>query len=150
MLRWFGKPIGQCVGRNVTNRVRLVQRCASLCTYTRFDSLADPSYVRQLLVLTYPMIGNYGVPDHTALDEHGISKHFESDKIHVAALIVDELCSNYSHWNAVQSLSEWMNQQGVPGISGVDTRALTKKLRTSGSMAAKIVIDVSLCSDMAR
>lgn len=105
------------------------------------ESLTDPSYTGQLLCLTFPMIGNYGVPDETTIDEHGLPKFFESDKVHPAALIVQELSPMYSHWNASTSLSAYLDKHGVPGIFGVDTRALTKLLRKTGSMMAKLVVD---------
>jgi carbamoyl-phosphate synthase/aspartate carbamoyltransferase len=102
------------------------------------DALTDPSYRGQILVLTYPLIGNYGVPSFEDRDKHGIPLHFESDKIHVAGLIVSEYSQQYSHWNAVMSLSEWLVQQGVPAIYGVDTRMLTKRIRDSGAMLGKL------------
>eukprot|EP00039_Didymoeca_costata_P010749 m.145536 g.145536 ORF g.145536 m.145536 type:complete len:2190 (+) comp14948_c0_seq1:133-6702(+) len=105
------------------------------------ESLTDPSYTGQLLCLTFPLVGNYGVPDESLLDEHGIPKFFESDKIHPAALIVSYLTESFSHWNAVTSLSDYLAKHGVPGITDIDTRALTKKLRVDGSMKGKIVIE---------
>ena len=100
------------------------------------EILTDPSYHGQILTLTYPLIGNYGVP----LDEKQdiLSKYFESSKIQVQALIISDYSSNYSHWNAKMSLSEWMKQNYVPGIYGIDTRKLTKKLRQKGTMPGKI------------
>ena len=103
------------------------------------ESLTDPSYRGQILVLTYPLIGNYGVPDDEK--EDGISKHFESDKIQVQGLIVADYSETYSHWNAKKSLSEWLSEHNVPGIYGIDTRELTKKLRERGTMLGKIVYD---------
>ncbi|MDO8481215.1 MAG: glutamine-hydrolyzing carbamoyl-phosphate synthase small subunit [Nanoarchaeota archaeon] len=100
------------------------------------ESLTDPSYAGQILVLTYPLVGNYGVPPHDV--ENGLLKFFESSKIHIKGLIVADYSREYSHWNAKSSLSEWMAQEGIPGISGIDTRALTKKLRTHGTMLGKI------------
>jgi carbamoyl-phosphate synthase small subunit len=101
------------------------------------ESLTDPSYRGQILVLTYPLIGNYGVPGEE--NEDGLLKYFESDKIQVQGLIVVNCSETYSHWNAKKSLSEWLNEQNVPGIQGIDTRALTKKLREHGTMLGKIV-----------
>jgi len=89
------------------------------------ESLSDPSYAGQILVLSYPLVGNYGVPDR---------KHFESAKIHAAGLVVAEYSENYSHADARESLSEWLRRSKVPAITGVDTRALTKKLREHGVM----------------
>jgi carbamoyl-phosphate synthase small subunit len=101
------------------------------------ESLTDPSYKGQILVETYPIIGNYGVPSEEA--ENGMPKYFESDHIHISALAVADYTDKYSHWNAVKSLGEWMNENKIPGISGVDTRALTKHLREKGTMLGKIV-----------
>lgn len=101
------------------------------------ESLTDPSYRGQILVLTYPLIGNYGVPP--AEKEDGLLKFFESEQIHIQGLIVSDYSNYYSHWNAETSLSDWMKKHGIPGIFGVDTRELTKKLRTKGTMLGKIV-----------
>ncbi len=103
------------------------------------QSLTDPSYRGQILVLTYPLIGNYGVPGYER--DNGLLKYFESDKIHVQGLIVTEHSAAYSHWNAKKSLSEWLAECSIPGISGIDTRRLTKKLREKGTMLGKIVYD---------
>jgi carbamoyl-phosphate synthase small subunit len=106
------------------------------------ETLTDPSYAGQILTLTYPLIGNYGVPDTEAKDESGIPKHFESNKIQVRGLVVHELSEIASHWNLKMTLDEWMYNEGIPGISDVDTRALTKKLRAGGvTMAALAVSD---------
>jgi carbamoyl-phosphate synthase (ammonia) len=102
------------------------------------ESLTDPSYRGQLLTLTYPMVGNYGVPDVTAKGSYGLLSSFESDRIHPAALIVQDYSHSYSHWDAKKSLSEWLVEEGVPGIEGIDTRMLTKKIRDSGAMLAKL------------
>ncbi|XP_071808094.1 multifunctional protein CAD-like [Asterias amurensis] len=104
------------------------------------ESLTDPSYRSQILVLTYPLIGNYGVPPDDR-DENGLPKWFESEKVHVSALIVGELSEKYSHWAATRSLSDWLKESQVPGISGIDTRALTKKIRESGTMKGKIIVE---------
>lgn len=102
------------------------------------ESLTDPSYKGQILVSTYPLIGNYGVPSDEK-DEWKIKKNFESDHIQVQAFIVSEYSDNYHHWQAKQSLGDWMKKQGIPGITGIDTRALTQKLREHGVMLGKIV-----------
>ncbi|KAJ8033298.1 CAD protein [Holothuria leucospilota] len=107
------------------------------------ESLTDPSYKRQLLVLTYPLIGNYGVPAGER-DQFSILKWFESEKIHVAALIVGELSEEHSHWAAVKSLSDWLKENNIPAIQGIDTRALTKKIREHGTMMAKVCVSVVL------
>ena len=102
------------------------------------EALTDPSYHGQILVLTYPLIGNYGVPDDEK--EGNILKNFESDKIQIQGLIVSNYIDEYSHWNAKKSLSEWMKENDIPGLHGIDTRALTKKLREKGTMTGKIII----------
>ena len=101
------------------------------------ESLTDPSYHGQILVLTYPLIGNYGVPGYET--EENLLKYFESDKIQVQGLIISNYSENYSHWNAKKSLSDWLKEYKIPGIYGIDTRALTQKLRHKGTMLGKIV-----------
>ena len=81
------------------------------------ESLTDPSYKSQILTLTYPLIGNYGVPDGKK-DSHGLTAELESDKIWASALIVGDYVEEYSHWNAKKSLSQWLKEEGIPGISG--------------------------------
>ncbi len=103
------------------------------------ESLTDPSYKGQILVLTYPLIGNYGVPDEK-VEEH-LYKHFESDRLHISGLIVSDYSEEYSHWNANKSLGDWLHQHEVPGIYGIDTRYLTKILREKGTMLGKIIQD---------
>jgi carbamoyl-phosphate synthase small subunit len=102
------------------------------------EALTDPSYRGQILVLTYPLAGNYGVPGYE-LDEFGLRKHFESDSLHLSGLVVSEACSACSHHSATMSLSRWLEAEGVPGIEAVDTRAITRRLRGSGVMPGKIV-----------
>jgi len=104
------------------------------------ETLTDPSYSGQILTLTYPLIGNYGVPDPSIKDSDGISKYFESDRIQIRGLVVHDLSMLASHWNLSMTLDEWLNKENVPGISGIDTRALTKKLRTGGVMMAALVV----------
>lgn len=103
------------------------------------ESLTDPSYTGQILVSTYPMIGNYGVPVNRM--ENGVHAHYESDKLHITALIISDYSFEYSHWNAEKSLSAWLKEWDVPGVFGIDTRALTKILREKGSMLGKIEFD---------
>src|SRR3989338_412529 len=103
------------------------------------ESLTDPSYKGQILVLTYPLIGNYGVPGKEA--EHGLLKNFESSKIQATALIVSDYSFEYSHWNAKKSLADWLKEENTPAIYGLDTRKLTKTLREKGAMLGKIVFD---------
>ncbi|XP_023285846.1 CAD protein [Seriola lalandi dorsalis] len=104
------------------------------------EALTDPSYRCQLLTLTYPLVGNYGVPEEEE-GEFGLSKWFESSKIHAAALIIGELSENPSHWSSVKSLDQWLKEQGIPGLQGIDTRRLTKKIREKGTMLGKLVVD---------
>lgn len=104
------------------------------------ESLTDPSYAGQLLTLTYPLIGNYGVPPFT-FESNGLPSFMESDKIYASALIVSDYSEEYSHWNAKESLSEWLKREKVPGITGIDTRSLTKILRQHGVMMGKIIFD---------
>ncbi|XP_067677512.1 multifunctional protein CAD-like [Haliotis asinina] len=104
------------------------------------ESLTDPSYRKQILVLTYPLIGNYGIADEET-DEFGLKKWFESSEIHVAALIIGDLTEKRSHWAAVKSLATWLEEQHIPAIWGIDTRDLTKKIREKGTMLGKVVVD---------
>jgi len=103
------------------------------------ESLTDPSYKGQILALTYPLIGNYGVPGNEEND--GMARFFESYALHISGLIISDYSLEYSHWNAKKSLSEWLAEYEVPGIYGIDTRALTKILREKGTMLGKIVVD---------
>ncbi|WP_319229995.1 glutamine-hydrolyzing carbamoyl-phosphate synthase small subunit [Draconibacterium orientale] len=100
------------------------------------ESLTDPSYTGQILVSTYPMIGNYGVPFNRK--ENGIHKYYESHKLHISGLIISDYSFEFSHWNAEKSLSDWLKEYEVPGLFDIDTRALTKILREKGSMLGKI------------
>lgn len=101
------------------------------------ESLTDPSYKGQILVLTYPLIGNYGVPN--LITENGLLKYFESDKIHITGLVINYYSGEYSHWNAVKSLGSWLQEHNIPAIYNVDTRLLTKKIREKGSILGKLV-----------
>ena len=104
------------------------------------ESLTDPSYAGQILTFTFPLVGNYGVPPFT-LEANKLPSFMESDKIYVAAMICADYSEEYSHWNAVESLSDWLKREHVPGITGVDTRELTKVLREHGVMMGKILFD---------
>jgi carbamoyl-phosphate synthase small subunit len=104
------------------------------------ETLTDPSYRCQILALTYPLIGNYGVPPYSE-DKYGLPVGFESSKIQIAGLVVSEYSLSYSHFDAEQSLGDWMEKSNVAGISGIDTRALTRRLRDKGSMLGKIVFE---------
>jgi carbamoyl-phosphate synthase small subunit len=103
------------------------------------ESLTDPSYRGQILVFTQPLIGNYGVPP-SARDESGLLKYFESPNIQAVGVVVADFAERYSHWTAVESLSEWCAREGVPAISGVDTRAIVTYLREQGSSLARITV----------
>ena len=103
------------------------------------ETMTDPSYRGQILVCTYPLIGNYGIPSKEK--EDGLFKNFESDNIHCRALIVTDYSFEYSHWSAERSLSNWMIEEKIPGIYGIDTRMVTRKLRDKGTMLGKIVVD---------
>ncbi len=101
------------------------------------ESLTDPSYKGQILVLTYPLIGNYGVPEEVV--ENKLMKYFESDRLHISGLVVSDYSEKYSHWSAKRSLGDWLKSHDVPGIYGVDTRNLTKILREKGTMLGRII-----------
>jgi carbamoyl-phosphate synthase (ammonia) len=108
------------------------------------ESLTDPSFTGQFINMTYPMIGNYGVPgstDMARLDEHGLTERMESDRIHAAGMIMQDYSCHSSHWESERTLSQWLKAEGIPAISGVDTRAITKKLRGEGSMLGKIEVE---------
>jgi len=95
------------------------------------ESLTDPSYHGQVLMFTYPMIGNYGVnPDD-----------WESDRVWPRAVVVREWCREPSHRKSTMTVDQWLKEQGVPGISGVDTRALTLKVREKGCLRAFVTDD---------
>jgi carbamoyl-phosphate synthase small subunit len=103
------------------------------------ESLTDPSYKGQILTLTYPIIGNYGVPGKDM--ENDMFRFFESYAMHISGLIISDYTEEYSHWNAEKSLGEWLREYSVPGIYGIDTRELTKILREEGTMLGKIVLN---------
>lgn len=109
------------------------------------ESMTDPSYEGQILVFTYPMIGNYGVAAEKKA--RGVSAVFESSRIHTTAIIVSEYSENFSHFEAKKSLGKWMKENGVPGITGIDTRALTKHLREKGTMLGKVGTGVAIDGD---
>lgn len=104
------------------------------------ESLTDPSYAGQLMTLTFPLVGNYGVPPFT-FEENGLPTFMESEKIHVRAIIVSDYSREFSHWNGVETLADWLKREKVPGITGIDTRQLTKVLREHGVMMGKILFD---------
>lgn len=102
------------------------------------ESLTDPSYAGQLMTLTYPLVGNYGVPPFT-IEQNGLPTFMESDRIYASAIIVADYSEQYSHWNAKESLADWLKREQVPGVTGIDTRQLTKVLREHGVMMGKLV-----------
>lgn len=104
------------------------------------ESLTDPSYAGQILTFTYPLIGNYGVPPFT-FEKSGLPTFMESDKIYVAAMICSDYSEEFSHWNGIETLADWLKREHIPGITGIDTRQLTKVLREHGVMMGKIVFD---------
>lgn len=101
------------------------------------ETFTDPSYRGEIIVLTYPLIGNYGIPNIKV--EHHLAQGAESPRAHLSGLVVSDYTEEYSHWNAQLSLGDWLKQQQVPAISGIDTRALTKRLRERGTMIGRIV-----------
>ncbi|WP_185850757.1 glutamine-hydrolyzing carbamoyl-phosphate synthase small subunit [Blattabacterium cuenoti] len=125
----FGAPISSS-GEVVFN--------TAMVGYT--ESLTDPSYNGQILTYTYPIIGNYGIPH--PYKENDIHKFYESDRIQVSGIIISYYCNRPSHWNMHISLSDWLKNYGVPGVYGVDTRFIAKKLRVNGgSLLGKILIE---------
>ncbi|HEV2165944.1 MAG TPA: glutamine-hydrolyzing carbamoyl-phosphate synthase small subunit [Thermoplasmata archaeon] len=131
--RGFGAP---------TSRVGEVVFNTGMTGYP--ESLTDPSYRGQILTFTFPLLGNYGVPDPTARDPHGLPQFLESDEVQVRGVVVRDL-TRASHWQSQRSFSQWLADSGVPGISGVDTRRLTEHLRSRGVLRG--VLDVSPSAD---
>lgn len=117
------------------------------------ESLTDPSYEGQILVTTYPLLGNYGVPKRQSSEktdipecpgasaENKLDPHFESSRIHCSGIICQDYSWKASHYLSGRTLSDWLIDEGIPGIYGIDTRALTKLLREKGSMLGRIVIE---------
>ncbi len=97
------------------------------------ELLTDPSYHEQIVVMTYPILGSYGVPSYSLCDEHGLPLHYESDSIKVKGYAIHSL-SKPSHWSSDRGLEDWLQQEKVPGIQGIDTRAVTRRIRTKGTM----------------
>jgi carbamoyl-phosphate synthase small subunit len=104
------------------------------------ETLTDPSFRGQVVVFTYPLIGNYGVPEES-LNRWGFSEHLESEEVQVRAVVTAQASETFSHFAAAKSLDQWLKEQKIPGITGIDTRALTKKLREHGVMLGRIVQD---------
>lgn len=103
------------------------------------ETLTDPSYNSQILTLTYPLIGNYGVAEYKLQDN--LNQSFESNQIQISGLIVSDYSQQFNHYQAKQSLGDWLNENEIPALYGIDTRALTKKLREKGTMLGKIQFD---------
>eukprot|EP00756_Hemistasia_phaeocysticola_P015678 Hpha_TRINITY_DN15426_c3_g2::TRINITY_DN15426_c3_g2_i1::g.176574::m.176574 len=103
------------------------------------ESLSDPSYRGQILVITYPLVGNYGVPCRDTKDELGLPKFFESSRVQVSAVIISDYSYVHSHFRSRSNLSDWLKEHNIPGIYNVDTRMLTKKLRMNGSVLGRVV-----------
>lgn len=122
---FFGKGFG--ASRKTSGEVVF---STSMVGYS--EALTDPSYKGQILTLTYPLMGNYGIPPPVL--EMGVPKYFESDNIKVSGLVIHELCDKPYHWASIKTLDEWLRDENIPGICGIDTRKLTKKLRAKGVM----------------
>jgi len=106
------------------------------------ESVTDPSYRGQILVITFPLVGNYGVPSRETVDEllGDLPAHFESSQIHIAGLVAASYSGeDYSHYLATSSLGTWLKEQGIPAMYGVDTRGLTKRIREKGSMLGRML-----------
>lgn len=110
------------------------------------EALTDPSYRGQILVLTYPLIGNYGVPGYEK-DNYDLYQRFESEEIQVKGLIVSDYSFKHNHWNSEKSLREWLQNENTPALFGIDTRALTKKIREEGTMLGRIETGKSISSE---
>lgn len=117
----------------------------SITSYT--ESMTDPSYRGQILVFTTPLIGNYGVPSNvTPVDAQDVGVVLESQKIQCAAVVVSDVAEKFSHYLATESLASWCQRHDVPGITGVDTRAITRLLRDQGTTLGRLTVgsDASL------
>ena len=108
------------------------------------ESLTDPSYAGQLMTLTYPLVGNYGVPPFS-FEKNALPSFMESDRIYASAIIVADYSEQYSHWNAKESLADWLKREHVPGVTGIDTRQLTKLLREHGVMMGRLIFEGTDC-----
>src|SRR5215207_4373076 len=114
------------------------------------ETLTDPSYRGQIVCITYPLIGNYGVPSKKIQDIHGLPKYFESDKIQVRGLLIHNLSSVASHWTCIKTLDQWLYEERIPGIYGIDTRDLTKKLRVRGVMMGAMSVSENRVAEESR
>jgi len=114
------------------------------------ETLTDPSYRGQILCMTYPLIGNYGVPSNKLQDPYGLPKYFESDQIQIKGLLIHNLSIIASHWTCIKTLDQWLYEERIPGIYGIDTRELTKKLRVRGVMAGAMSVSSNLVAEKSR
>ena len=114
------------------------------------ETLTDPSYRGQILCITYPLIGNYGVPSNKLQDPYGLPKYFESDQIQIKGLLIHNLSIIASHWTCIKTLDQWLYEERIPGIYGIDTRELTKKLRVRGVMAGAMSVSSNLVAEKSR
>lgn len=115
------------------------------------ESITDPSYRGQILVITFPLVGNYGVPSREAMDDllKDLPAYFESSEIHIAGLVTASYSGeDFSHYLARSSLGTWLKEQGVPAMYGVDTRALTKRIRQEGSMLGRMLFEKTLTNGL--
>ncbi len=138
--KFYGKGFGKTstvVGEVVFN--------TGMVGYT--ESLTDPSYGGQLLSFTYPLIGNYGVPDYSNHDEFSLPAHFESSKIQTNGVIINELCESPSHWSSTRTFDDWLKSEEITGICNIDTRSLTLKIRESGVMMGAIIYEQDSITD---
>ncbi|MGH8605664.1 MAG: carbamoyl-phosphate synthase domain-containing protein, partial [Gammaproteobacteria bacterium] len=103
------------------------------------ECFTDPSYEGQIVVLTYPLIGNYGVPPRGSGNGE-LESNFESQRVHIAGLVVSEHSKDFNHWHSNSNLDAWLRANKVPALCGIDTRQLTQKLRESGCTLGKIVV----------
>jgi carbamoyl-phosphate synthase / aspartate carbamoyltransferase len=140
--KFTGKSFGKEIGDNEYGEIVFQ---TGMVGYP--ESLTDPSYLNQILVLTYPLIGNYGISEPN-YDKYGIDKIFESNNIHIKALIVGEYNPKYSHWRGKKSLGDWLNEKGIIGISGVDTRELVKIIRENKDVVGKLSNSLNPTEDM--
>ncbi len=111
------------------------------------EALTDPSYRGQLLCLTYPLVGNYGVPSYNVKDNFGLPKYFEAEHIQPKALIIHELSLLASHWACERTLDQWLYDEHIPGIHGIDTRELTKRIRVKGVMMGALEVSANEISE---
>ena len=133
----FGHPCDEIAGEIVFN--------TGMVGYT--EAITDPSYRGQILCMTYPLVGNYGVPSYEIKDEFGLPKYFESDKIQIKGLLIHDLSHIASHWSCIKTLDQWLYEEGIPGIFGIDTRELTKKLRFKGVMNGALSVSKGSIDD---